>query len=41
MKCIKKQIYHFADKGPSSQSYVFFLVVMYRCESWSIKKAEH
>ena len=27
-------------KGPSSQSYVF-LVVMNECESWTIKKAEH
>ena len=32
---------YFANKGPSSQSYVFFPVVMYGCESWSIKKAEH
>ena len=31
--------HHFADKGPYSQSYVF-PVVMYRCESWTIKKAE-
>ena len=36
---IKKQRYHFADKGPSSQSYGF-PVVMYGCESWTIKKAE-
>ena len=28
-----------ADKGPSSQSMVF-PVVMYGCESWTIKKAE-
>ena len=28
------------DKGPSSQSYGFS-VVMYGCESWTIKKAEH
>ena len=35
---IKKQR-HFASKGPSSQSYGF-LVVMYGCESWTIKKAE-
>ena len=33
------QRHHFADKGPSSQSYVF-PVVMYGCESWTIKKAE-
>ena len=30
----------FADKGLSSQSYGFFPVVMYGCESWTIKKAE-
>ena len=36
---IKKQRYHFADKGLSSQSYGF-PVVMYGCESWTIKKAE-
>ena len=36
---IKKQNYS-ADKGPYSQSYVF-PVVMCRCESWTIKKAEH
>ena len=36
---IKKQRYHFADKDPYSQSYGF-PVVMYGCESWSIKKAE-
>ena len=35
----KKQRHHFADKGPSSQSYGF-PVVMYGCESWTIKKAE-
>ena len=28
------------NKGPSSQSYGF-PVVMYGCESWTIKKAEH
>jgi len=37
-QCIKKQRHHFADKGPYSQSYGFFPVVMYRCESWTIKK---
>ena len=37
---IKKQRHYFADKGPSSQSFVFFPVVMYGCESWTIKKAE-
>ena len=28
------------NKGPSSQSYGF-LVVMYGCESWTIKKARY
>ena len=37
---IKKQRHYFANKGPSSQSYGFS-VVMYECESWTIKKAEH
>ena len=33
---IKKQRHYFANKGPSSQSYVFPIVV-YGCESWTIK----
>ena len=37
---IKKQRHYFANKGPSNQSYAF-PVVMYGCESWTIKKAEH
>ena len=37
---IKKQRHDFANEGPSSQSYGF-PVVMYGCESWTIKKAEH
>ena len=37
---IKKQRHYFANKGQSSQGYVF-PVVMYSCESWTIKKAEH
>ena len=36
----KKQRHYFADKDPYSQSYDFS-VVMYGCESWTIKKAEH
>ena len=36
--CIKKQRHHFANKGLYSQSYGF-PVVMYGCESWTIKKA--
>ena len=42
---IKKWRHCFANKGPSSQGYVFvfvfFPVVIYGCESWTIKKAEH
>ena len=37
---LKKQRHYFADKGPYSQRYVF-PGVMYGCESWTIKKAEH
>ena len=37
---IKKQRHYLANKGPSSQRYGFFPVVMYGCESWTIKKAE-
>ena len=36
---IKKQRYYFADEGPSRQSYGFS-VVMYGCESWTIKETE-
>ena len=37
---IKKQRHYFANKGPSGQSYGF-PIVMYGCESWTIKKVEH
>ena len=37
---LKKQRHHFAYKGLYSQTMVF-PVVMYGCESWTIKKAEH
>ena len=37
---IRKERYHFANKGPYSRTMVF-PVVMYECESWTIKKAEH
>ena len=37
---IKKQRHFFVNKGPSSQRYDF-PVVMYGCESWTMKKAEH
>ena len=36
---LKKQRLYFANKGPSIKAMVF-PVVMYECESWSIKKAE-
>ena len=43
---VKKQRCHFANKGHYSPIYVclfffFFPVVMYGCEIWIIKKAEH
>ena len=38
---LKKKRHHFANKGPCSQNYMVFPVVMYECESWTIKKAEH
>ena len=37
---ILKSRHHFSDKDPHSQSYGF-PVLMYGCESWTIKKAEH
>ena len=37
---IKKQRHYFANKGPSRKAMVF-PVVMYGCESWTVKKAEH
>ena len=38
LDCIlKKQRHHFADKGLYSQSFVF-PVVMYGCESWTIRR---
>ena len=36
---IKRQRHYFVNKGPSSWSYGF-PVVLYRCESWTVKKAE-
>ena len=36
---LKSQRHYFANKGSSSQNMVF-PVVMYGCESWTIKKAE-
>ena len=37
---MKKQRHYFANKGLSSQGYRFSSV-MYGCESWTVKKAEH
>ena len=37
---IQKQRHYFANKGPSRKA-VVFPVVMYGCESWTVKKAEH
>ena len=34
---LKKQRHYFANKGPSSQSYGF-PVIMYGCESWTISR---
>ena len=38
---IEKQGHCFANEVPSSQGYGFFPVVMYGCQSWTVKKAEH
>ena len=37
---IQKQRHYFVNKGPSCQT-MAFPVVMYACENWTIKKAEH
>ena len=37
---MKKQRHYFSNKCPSSKAMVF-PVVMYGCESWTIKKLEH
>ena len=37
---IKMQRHCFANKGLSSQSYGFSSI-MYKCLSWTVKKAEH
>ena len=39
-QCIKKQSYHLPTKVHIVKA-VVFPVVMYGCESWTIKKAEH
>ena len=38
---IKKPRHYFANKGPSLVKAMVFPGVMYGCESWTIKKAEH
>ena len=37
---VLKSRHYFSDKSPYSQIYGF-AVVMYGCESWTIRKAEH
>ena len=37
---VKKQRHYFANKGPSMVFPMVFPVVMYGCESWTVKKAE-
>ena len=37
---IIKQRHYFVNKAPPSQSYVFFPVVMYKCENWTTGKVE-
>ena len=37
---VKKQSHIIVEKDPYNQNYVLS-VVMYGCESWTIKKAEH
>ena len=38
---IKKQRHYFANKDPLLVKAMFFPVVKYGCERWTIKKAEH
>ena len=38
---VKKQRHYLADECPYILKAMVFPVVMYRCESWTIKKAEH
>ena len=37
---VKKQRHYFGDKGSKIKAMVF-PVVMYGCENWTIRKAEH
>ena len=36
---ILKQRYYFVNKGTSRQGYMVFPMVMYGCDSWTVKKA--
>ena len=38
---IKNQRHYFANKGVRLVKAMVFLVVMYGCESWTIKRSEH
>ena len=38
---IKEQRHYFANKGPCLIKAMVFPVVIYGCENWTIKKAEH
>ena len=40
LNCVKKQRHHFANKGLYIVRAMVFPVVMYGCDSWTIKKAE-
>ena len=40
-QCIKKQRHHFTDRCPYRQATAFTAVMLYGCETWDIKKAEH
>ena len=39
-QCVEKQRHYSANKGPIVKALVFPMV-MYGCESWTVKKAEH
>ena len=41
LDCIKKQRHHSDTTKVSIVKAMFFPIVMYGCESWTIKKAEH
>ena len=41
LESILKSRHHFADKGPYRNKAMLLPVVMYRCESWTLKKADY